>query len=239
MLRPTARLLSESLDVPIRCSLLPGHGPAPWGLELKSYEAVVESLARRLFPDGDASGQLLAGYSLGGRLALGVALRVRGLRGVVAFGAHLGLTNEDERSERQRWDDKMAEQVKRDGVERFFSDWAELPMFASQRSLPPSVLAEQTAIRNAHSAKGIGWAFSTLGTGRMPNLLPALQASSLNVTLVAGSLDSKFCELYQPLVGSALRVIRLEGAGHNAFLEDPVGSAVAIQAIWSQSINGA
>ena len=74
MLRPTARLLSESLDVPIRCSLLPGHGPAPWGLELKSYEAVVESLARRLFPDGDASGQLLAGYSLGGRLALGVAL---------------------------------------------------------------------------------------------------------------------------------------------------------------------
>jgi 2-succinyl-6-hydroxy-2,4-cyclohexadiene-1-carboxylate synthase len=239
MLRPTARLLGESLDVPIRCSLLPGHGPSPWGLELGSYSEVVDALAQRLFPDGDASGQLLAGYSLGGRLALGVALRVRGLRGVVAFGAHLGLTSESERSERQRWDDQMAAQVRRDGVERFFSQWAELPLFASQRSLPADVLAEQTAIRNGHSAAGISWAFSALGTGRMPNLLPELLASSLNITLVAGSLDAKFCELYQPLVGSSLRVIRLEGAGHNAFLEDPVGSAVAIQAIWSHSTNGA
>src|SRR5690242_8180231 len=61
----------------------------------------------------------LAGYSMGGRLALHVAARRPGrVLSLLTIGAHAGL-EEDARAGRRQGDEALAERIERDGVGAF------------------------------------------------------------------------------------------------------------------------
>lgn len=214
---------------PVWCPWLPGHGPAPPAPA--SWDAAVRSLATAL-PEG----AVVAGYSLGARLALDAALRHPGrLRGTLLVGGHVGLVDAGERAERARLDAQRAAALRSGPLQAFVDDWEALPLFASQRRLPAPLQSRQRAARLAHDPQALAWAFDVAGLAQMPDLRPALAAARQPLCFLTGELDARFGALAASLAQPpwvAHRIVRR--AGHNLLLEAPTEVAAAL-ARWIQA----
>ena len=110
------RLVAEGLE-PLALDL-PGHGAragipsteATLGATLAAIDAETEHLDR--FD--------LVGYSMGGRIALHVALsRPERVRRLVLESASPGLDTEEERVERRASDERLADRIEKEGVAAF------------------------------------------------------------------------------------------------------------------------
>jgi 2-succinyl-6-hydroxy-2,4-cyclohexadiene-1-carboxylate synthase len=201
---------------------LPGHGllserrPA-------SLAAVLAYLAA-LIDEPHA----LAGYSMGGRIALHAALaRPELVTRLILLGASPGLADPGERAARRAADDALADRIEQIGVERFAAEWAELPLWEGQ---PERVRAAANADRLRNTADGLAAALRGLGTGALEPLWDQLGELAMPVTLVAGERDAKFRGIAERM---AERIPRAEvrvisGAGHAAQLERPELVAAAI-----------
>jgi 2-succinyl-6-hydroxy-2,4-cyclohexadiene-1-carboxylate synthase len=189
------------------------------------WDGAVQALAAAL-PEG----AVLAGYSLGARLALDAALRCGPrLRGTLLVGGHVGLADAAERAERERLDAQRAEALRSGPLQAFVSDWEALPLFATQRQLPASLRARQRALRLAHDPLALTWAFDVAGLAQMPNLRPALAAARQPICFLTGALDLRFGALAASQVRPPWVTHRQAGgAGHNLLLEAPADVAASL-----------
>lgn len=206
-------------DARVSCPSLGGHGilAAP-----RSFDGEVDRLATVIAELQEPAH--VCGYSLGGRLTIGlVARHAHLLSRVTLIGANVGLALDTERRARAEQDEVWALMIEREGVDAFVGRWEALPLFATQALLPEQVRAAQRARRLNHDALRLGGAMRALSLGRMPYYAEALAAAELPITLVSGALDEKFTDIARRLCPT-LRHGRhhvVEGAGHNVVLERP------------------
>jgi len=194
-----------------------GHGGAA-DLRPVSFEAVQADVLA-LAPPRFA----LAGYSMGGRIALSIALspagRERSSR-LTLVGASPGLADAAERRARRAADDALADRIEGEGIEAFASHWSSLPLFADQA---PAVADAAHAVRLSQSPAGHAAALRGLGTGVMEPLWDRLPSLDIPVTLIVGERDAKFraiaARMAESLPQAALHVV--PGAGHAVQLERP------------------
>jgi 2-succinyl-6-hydroxy-2,4-cyclohexadiene-1-carboxylate synthase len=170
----------------------------------------------------------LAGYSMGGRIALHVALALPGrVRRLVLIGASPGIADLAEREERRRADERLADEVERMTIEAFAERWAQTPVLAGQ---PPAVLAAVHADRLRNTPAGLAAALRGLGTGALPSLWERLEELTIPVDLVVGERDAKFRaitgRMAAGLPDASVHVVA--GAGHAVHLEDPAAVAQVI-----------
>lgn len=209
----------------LRCPDLLGHGAD--GVEADSFEAEVDRLVAEM-PPGPF---VVAGYSLGARLALAALVRHAGrVRAGLLIGGHPGLTNLDERAARRSADAGRARALRERGVEAFVDEWERLPLFATQRSLPSARLAEQRALRLRHDAEGLARSLEVLGLGAMPGYATELESVSQPVQLLVGERDDKFSRLAERSAAALpdVRLDRVPGVGHNVLLERPDAVVAAL-----------
>ncbi len=212
---------------------LVGHSGPPTADSPASFHCEVARLAA-MIGAADARGGHLVGYSLGGRLALGlIAHDARLATRVTVIGAHPGLREDDPtRAERDLADERWAQLLEREGATRFADTWAEQPVFATQRGLPTPLLAAQQAQRAAHDPRGLAHALRVLSLARMPDLRGPLAQVDVPVTFMAGELDEKFVALAAEtaalLPEGLAQVCVVPGAGHNLLLERPADVAAAL-----------
>jgi 2-succinyl-6-hydroxy-2,4-cyclohexadiene-1-carboxylate synthase len=180
----------------------------------------VDSIAERaLSPDAPA---IVAGYSMGARVALHLALRHPDcVTAALLIGLHPGLADPGERRERAEWESSLAQSLRAEGIERFVERWERLPIFSTQSE---EARAAQRATRLAHDPLRLASSLEQLGLSAMPGPA-ALLALERPIRLLVGGLDPKFEALavrvrtqHPTLV--TLRVV--EGAGHNLLLEAPI-----------------
>jgi 2-succinyl-6-hydroxy-2,4-cyclohexadiene-1-carboxylate synthase len=189
-------------------ALVPDLGVGPWESEL----ARLEALAPPRFT--------LCGYSMGGRLALALALRIPDrVERLVLISASPGLANDGERAARRSADDALADRIEAIGVESFARAWAREPIFAGQ---PPEVAAAAHADRLRRSAGSHADQLRGLGTGVMPPLWERLSELKMPVSVVVGERDTKFRAIAERM-GFPMAVI--PGAGHAVHLEAPAAVA--------------
>jgi 2-succinyl-6-hydroxy-2,4-cyclohexadiene-1-carboxylate synthase len=201
---------------------LPGHGfmaerrPASLAAALAYLRALV---------DGP---HVLAGYSMGGRIALHAALaRPRLVERLVLVGASPGLADVTQRAERRAADEALADRIERDGLEAFAAEWAELPLWEGQAE---RVRAAANADRLRNTAAGLAAALRGLGTGVLPPLWDRLGELTMPVTLVVGERDAKFRATAERMAERlpAASIVVVPGAGHAAQLERPELVAAAL-----------
>lgn len=201
---------------------LPGHGAAgamPAG-ERISFATCVEHVLRAAPPRF-----ALAGYSLGGRIALHVALaapeRVSRL-GLVSTTA--GIEDDAERAARRAADDDLADWIEAHDIAAFADRWAAQTLFASD---PPEVVAcaREDTLRNEPA--GLAASLRGVGTGRMTPLWDRLAELTMPATVVVGERDAKFRALGDRLAAGlpAATLSVVEGAGHGLPREVPDGLA--------------
>src|SRR3954449_1506475 len=106
----------------------------------------------------------LAGYSMGGRIALHVALAApERVRRLVLVDTTAGLDTERERAERRAGDEEQARRLEAEGVDA----WGNQPLFAGE---PPDVAVEARADRARNDPHALAAALRGIGTGAMAPL---------------------------------------------------------------------
>jgi 2-succinyl-6-hydroxy-2,4-cyclohexadiene-1-carboxylate synthase len=199
---------------------LAGHGAEWRSISVETFGDEIERLAE-LAKTMDEP-RLVAGYSLGARVALVLLERHPGLfAGAVLVGARPGLVDSSEREKRRAADVERAAMLRAEGMERFVESWEAQPLFETQSQLPRSTLAAQRAVRESHDAEGLAHSLEVLGLASMPPT--ALPFQSVRVTLMTGALDVKFTEIAEQVAARHPKVslVTVPMAGHNLLLEAP------------------
>jgi 2-succinyl-6-hydroxy-2,4-cyclohexadiene-1-carboxylate synthase len=200
---------------------LPGHGEQADAPRPISFTGCVEHVLARA-PERFA----LCGYSLGGRVALHVALAApERVARLVLVSSTAGIEDDDERAERSAADRRLADECEGGSREDFVARWCAQPMFAED---PPAVdeLAREDYRRNRPDA--IAAVLRGIGTGEMASLWDRLRELEMPATVLVGERDTKFLALGRRLAELLPQaVMRTVAGGHRLPLEDP-GAVVRV-----------
>ena len=166
----------------------------------------------------------VVGYSMGGRVAMRVALQApESLWALVLESSSPGIVDAADRRTRVVQDEKLADRIRNEGVAEFVDYWQALPLFASQACLPGATRRALRHQRLQHSANGLANSLQGLGAGMQAPVLEGFRDLRLPVLLLAGALDEKYCgqadEMAAVLPRS--RVCIVPDAGHAIHLEQP------------------
>jgi 2-succinyl-6-hydroxy-2,4-cyclohexadiene-1-carboxylate synthase len=202
-----------------------GHGlsDAPIDPERYRMEHCQQDILTVLDTLGIGPGEaILLGYSMGGRIALSTAFSGF-FRALILESASPGLASAEERERRRGSDEALARRIEHEGVEAFINYWEQIPLFASQRTVPAEIRQIQRAQRLNNRAMGLANSLRGMGTGAQPDLHARLPDLQLPVLLLTGELDPKFSAIGREMV-EEIPQARLEivpNAGHTIHLEQP------------------
>jgi 2-succinyl-6-hydroxy-2,4-cyclohexadiene-1-carboxylate synthase len=177
---------------------------------------------------GDAGGPgVYAGYSMGGRLSLRLALdRPDVVRALVVVSGAPGIEDAGERAARLASDERWAELAERSDVETFLQEWLAQPMFATVPADAPG-LADRRSLTPAFLAACL----RRLGTGAMEPLWDRLPELAMPVLLVTGKRDAKFTAIARRMLDRLPAAEHRElDAGHALPLEAPAALADVVAA---------
>jgi 2-succinyl-6-hydroxy-2,4-cyclohexadiene-1-carboxylate synthase len=196
----------------VMCVDLPGHGDSA---------TISEDLAGSAELLGAAGARATyIGYSMGGRVALHLALaRPDLVERLVLLGATGGLDSEQERADRRDADEQLANDLERDGVDAFLTRWLANPLF---EHLPHDQAALDDRRRN--SVAGLAASLRRTGTGTQQPLWARLHALEMPVLVLAGEYDIKFRAIGERIASTMGRNCEfgvVPAAGHAAHLERP------------------
>jgi 2-succinyl-6-hydroxy-2,4-cyclohexadiene-1-carboxylate synthase len=209
----------------IRVDLL-GHGRSDAPRDPRPYamESCVEDLVAVLDALGVGRVRVI-GYSLGGRVALGLASRrPERVTSVIAVGAHAGLIDDELRTERIAQDEALAASIERDGVDPFVERWMAHPLFASQPERRGEVFWRRAREqRLTCRAQGLAGSLRGIGAGAQPRLHDDLARSGVPILLAVGAEDAKFLAVARELLSTLAEgeLATIPHAGHAAHLENP------------------
>jgi 2-succinyl-6-hydroxy-2,4-cyclohexadiene-1-carboxylate synthase len=194
---------------------LPGHGRS-LGLTPEDYTiGGAAKMLRELLDGLEISRTAIVGYSMGGRLALYLALRhPERCSRLFLESASPGIEDAAERKVRREADEERARRLESGDFETFLANWYRQPLFTSL-SQHQGLVEEMIEARENNDPP-------------MWEELPGLRAP---VLAVAGELDEKFVEISRRMAGSSLnvRVAVVPGAGHNVRLEAPEAYLTLLQ----------
>jgi 2-succinyl-6-hydroxy-2,4-cyclohexadiene-1-carboxylate synthase len=196
---------------------LPGHGAS---LELAPEVYTIEGSARAVIhtlDQLDIERPAMAGYSMGGRLALYLALRYPDrCAGLFLESASPGLQSAEERRARR------AERLESGDFEQFLSDWYGQPLFAPL-ARDEDLLQQTIATRRRNDPVELARSLRGMGAGNQSSLWGELGGLAVPALAVAGELDEKYATISSCMatVNPRIESELVRGVGHNVHTEAP------------------
>ncbi|MEM9538637.1 MAG: 2-succinyl-6-hydroxy-2,4-cyclohexadiene-1-carboxylate synthase [Cyanobacteria bacterium P01_E01_bin.42] len=202
---------------------LPGHGKTKINGADRCYRmentggAIADLLARF-----NISQCYLVGYSMGGRLALYLALHFpHKFPKIILESSSPGLETECEREMRRQKDEEFARSLETRSLSDFLENWYRNPLFASLHNHPQF----ETIIQRRRQNDPILLAKSLryLGTGQQPSLWDELKNLRNPILLLIGERDEKFRAIATRMktLSPLIQLQSVENCGHNIHLENP------------------
>jgi 2-succinyl-6-hydroxy-2,4-cyclohexadiene-1-carboxylate synthase len=202
---------------------LRGHGDARDARPI-TFEAVAADVAAAA-PERF----VLCGYSLGGRVALHVALaHPERVSRLVLVASTAGIEDPALRAERREADERLAADAERGTIEAFAERWMRQPLFAGT---PPGAAAHWRADILRNDPAALAAVLRGIGGGAMEPLWDRLgELDGLPVTVIAGERDGRYAAIGRRLTGAlaGARLLLVPGAGHGLPREAPQAVAAAI-----------
>jgi 2-succinyl-6-hydroxy-2,4-cyclohexadiene-1-carboxylate synthase len=203
---------------------LRGHGSRSEARPV-SFDAVTGDLLAAAPPRFE-----LCGYSMGGRIALHVALAApERVTRLILVATTAGIDDSDERAARRAADDALAASIEALGVEAFATRWLAQPLFAGD---PPAVQDRARADIARNEPGGLAAALRGIGTGSMTPLWDRLSELAMPALVLAGEQDARFTAIGRRLTDALpdAELVLVPGAGHALVRAAPVAVAGAINA---------
>jgi 2-succinyl-6-hydroxy-2,4-cyclohexadiene-1-carboxylate synthase len=198
---------------------LPGHGEAADVPRPITFAGCVDYVLAR-----SPERFTLCGYSLGGRVALHVALAApERVRRLVLVSSSPGMEDGPARAERRRADRAFAHELEHGSYDEFIERWRSQPLFADE---PPEVGARAREDQRRNRPDAMATVLRSLSPGHAAPLWDRLAEITMPVVVLAGERDDKYQALGRRMLkrlpnGELLTV----PGGHGLPLENP--SAVA------------
>jgi 2-succinyl-6-hydroxy-2,4-cyclohexadiene-1-carboxylate synthase len=198
---------------------LPGHGQAAEWEGPITFAGCVQHVLER-----SPARFILCGYSLGGRVALNVALATpERVTQLVLVSCSPGIEDSAERAERRRSDHRLADELERVPFEEFIERWRTQPLFADD---PPHVGELARADQRRNRPEALAAAMRGIGTGEMEPLWGRLHELTMPVTVVVGDRDARFQALGRRMAGLLPDAeMAIVPGGHSLALENPTAIA--------------
>lgn len=204
---------------------LPGHGKteSPEEVEFYSEESIhycIDSLINHLACDQI----ILCGYSMGGRAVLSYSImHPDKISGLILESALPGIEAAHERNERITSDEKLAENIERNGINWFVDYWLSIPLFKTYKNLSKEKRIELKTEKKSNNVVGLANSLRGFSAGKMKNLWSNISKITFPALLISGELDSKFTEInsrMNAIIPHSKHAVVKE-AGHNTHLEKP------------------
>jgi len=227
--------LRESLDDSYQVIAidLPGHGQSSSPADPSRYAA--ERLADdivRVADDLELERFALMGYSMGGRMALRLALAHRErVNALILESTSPGIADSAARSARVASDSLLADTIEQKGIEWFVNQWEMLSLWASQKDLPDEKRNALHVQRMANDPRGLANSLRGAGAGKVEPIIDQLSSIDIRTLLVAGELDAAYVA-YAKIMETAMPNARMQiiaGAGHSVHFEKPEALADAVR----------
>jgi 2-succinyl-6-hydroxy-2,4-cyclohexadiene-1-carboxylate synthase len=201
---------------------LPGHGEQGDAPRPITFDSCMQSVLERA-PERF----VLGGYSMGGRIALHIALAApERIERLVLISATAGIADAVERAERRKRDRRLAKDIETGSIEDFSERWRAQAMFADD---PPEVDRLARADQSRNRPDGLAAALRGVGSGEMQPLWERLCELQMSVTVLAGRRDRKFVRVSERMVSLLPNaLLQVAGGGHCLPLENPRAVAQAI-----------
>lgn len=203
---------------------LPGHGAAADSERPISFASCVTTVL-----DAAPERFVLAGYSMGGRIAMRVALAApERVERLVLVACNPGIEDATERAARRASDEALASDLERIPFEEFIERWRTQPLFAAD---PPEVGALARADQRRNRPDALAAVLRGLGTGEMQSQWDRLGELRMPVTVLVGDRDAKFLAIGRRMLELlASGELIVAAGGHGLPLENPAAVVRAIDA---------
>jgi 2-succinyl-6-hydroxy-2,4-cyclohexadiene-1-carboxylate synthase len=181
-----------------------------------TFDGRLREIADRV-DDGD----VVVGYSMGGRLALQAALRRSDKFGaLVLVGTSAGIEDGEARAERRAADEELADWIEEHSIEEFAERWEAQPVFATQ---PPELVRAQRDGRLSHQPDRLAQLLRSAGQGMFEPVWHELEKIDCPVLAIAGELDTKYADASYRIAERVKhgRARLIPEAGHAPQLERP------------------
>lgn len=214
------------------CMDLPGHGLTHWSGEY-TFERTAQAIVQWLTDQGITQTHLV-GYSMGGRLALYLALHFPALfPKVVIESASPGLQTASEQQARLQQDCELADRLMQD-FPQFLTKWYDQPLFASLKQ--HSQFSHTLQQRRQNDPIELARALRGMSTGGQPNLWLQLPQHRHPMLLIVGEHDRKFVALNQAMAAltPAAQLEIIPESGHVVHLEQPIAYVNSMMKFFNQ-----
>ncbi len=202
---------------------LPGHGrsvdclsgnqPANLGWMAAQVAGLLERLPQQKLE--------LFGYSMGGRIALYVALEFgHKIRSLTLESASPGLGDKEGRRQRRAADARRAERLREQSLADFVDDWYDLGLFGTLKEHPEFEAMRRRRLQN--DGRAIARVIEEMSPGAQPDLWPELGRLTIPTRWIAGAEDAKYvdiCTRAARLSGGEAQIV--DHAAHTVHLEAP------------------
>jgi 2-succinyl-6-hydroxy-2,4-cyclohexadiene-1-carboxylate synthase len=187
------------------CVDLPGHGQTL--IDDHDFVSTAEQILA-IAPDNC----YLLGYSLGGRLAMYLALHYPDRwQKVILESASFGLSTAEMRQERQRQDHAIARKLRQPDLDfaAFIQSWYQQAVFTGINKHPD--FPELIISRSNNNPLSLARSLETMGLGQQPYLGELLKTNKIPLLILVGQQDIKFVEIGQQIANlcpqAELRII--------------------------------
>jgi len=224
---------------------LPGHGSSglPESPSRYSIHEVVRDLDELMCALG-IENAVWVGYSMGGRIALHMALahpdRVRSL---VLESSGPGIADPEARRERRRSDEALASRIEERGIGWFVDYWSSLPLFETQWELPLEARTALRLRRERNRPQALADTLRGMGQGAHDDLSGRLPDLHCRMLVIAGERDPKYVEVARRAADAAPNstCLIVPGVGHTVHLEAPdvFAQALAVHCIVTEGAHPA
>ena len=162
----------------------------------------------------------LTGYSMGGRIALFLALRYpHYFNKIVLESASPGLRTDKERNERIYQDEKIAQDLESGDFNSFFKKWYNQPIFKGLTDHKNfNQLLQQ---REKSDFRKLAESIRFLGTGNQPSLWEEINQNKIPILLITGEDDVKFQSIAHEMLklNEFIQVKVIENCSHNVHFQ--------------------
>jgi len=193
---------------------------------LDHREYTYEGRLREIAEAGE--GAVLAGYSLGGRLALRAALREpERYAGLVTVGSSAGIEAPAARTTRAEADERLAAWMETQRIDAIVDIWQRQPLFADQSQ---TLVEAQRADRLSQDPRSLAMLLRTAGQGALEPVWQQLHTLTLPFLALAGDRDDAYAAAARRMGRAAPRgqARIVEAAGHAAHLQRPQAVAALL-----------
>jgi 2-succinyl-6-hydroxy-2,4-cyclohexadiene-1-carboxylate synthase len=210
-------------DFSTLCIDLPGHGHT----RVSSLEASHFSMANiadaltKLVHELGYRQAYLTGYSMGGRLALYMALHYADtFTRCVLESSSPGLKTTGEQLARKAHDEELAQKLKTSNFSKFLENWYNQPLFRSLKVSPSFSTLFQKRLQN--NPGQLALVLENMGTGVQPSLWTHLSELKIPVLVLAGEKDEKFIRIGREMSESSelINTKIVSRAGHLVHVEN-------------------